>query len=131
MSAQVQREWKDYDDILERTRKSTLDVTERLEWFPGCAWIELSRTQSALAAVFMKDRFWKTHAAVSMNEGQRLMLNRLLDGFEGKLPSTKWATIAKCSQDTAQRDIVDLIAHGILGRDEAGGRSTSYSFKSS
>ena len=74
-----------------------------------------------------KARFWEEHAGDPMNERQRDMLNRLLDGFEGKLTSSKWAKIKKCSPDTALRDITDLMQRGILARDEGGGRSTSYS----
>jgi Fic family protein len=72
-------------------------------------------------------RFWQGHAGESFNDRQWLMLNKLLDGFEGKLTSSKWAAIAKCSQDTAHRDILDLIDRGVLSKDTAGGRSTSYS----
>ena len=129
MSAQIQRERKDYYDILERTQKGALDVTEWMAWFLGCLDRAIAGTESSLAGVFKKERFWKTHAAAPINERQRLMLNKLLDGFDGKLTSTKWAALAKCSQDTAQRDIVDLIATGILVKDSGGGRSTSYSLK--
>jgi Fic family protein len=129
MSAQIQRERKDYYEILEQTQKGTLDVTDWMEWFLACLDRAILATQAALAAVFKKDQFWKTHAAVPISERQRLMLNKLLDGFEGKLTSTKWAALAKCSQDTAQRDIIDLIEHDILIKDGAGGRSTSYSLK--
>lgn len=129
MSAQIRKEHKEYYDILEGTQKATLDVTDWMEWFLACLDRAISGTETALAVVFKKDQFWKTHAQVAINGRQRLMLNKLLDGFEGKLTSTKWATLAKCSQDTAQRDIVDLIKHGILAKDSAGGRSTSYSLK--
>lgn len=129
MSAQILRERKEYYDILERTQKAGLDVTEWMEWFLACLDRAIAGTEDALGAVFRKDRFWKTYAHVALNERQRLMLNKLLDGFVGKLTSTKWATLAKCSQDTAQRDIVALIEHAILVKDGAGGRSTSYSLK--
>ena len=129
MSAQIQRERKDYYHILERTQKSLLDVTEWMSWFLGCLDRAIAGTECALSAVFKKERFWKIYAAVSINERQRLMLNKLFDGFEGKLTSTKWAVLAKCSQDTAQRDILDLIDHGIMVKDSGGGRSTSYSLK--
>ncbi|MBI4062978.1 MAG: Fic family protein [Elusimicrobia bacterium] len=129
MSAQIRKEHKKYYDVLEQTQKGTLDVTDWMGWFLACLDRAIAETESALAAVFRKDRFWKTHTAVPINERQRLMLNKLLDGFEGKLTSTKWATLAKCSQDTAQRDIIDLIERGILVKDSAGGRSTSYSLK--
>jgi Fic family protein len=83
--------------------------------------------EGILAPVLKKARFWESHGAMAMNERQRAMLNRLLSGFEGKLTSSKWARLAKCSQDTALRDIDDLLKRGVLARDAAGGRSTSYS----
>jgi len=132
MSAQIRLEHKAYYETLERTQKGTLDITEWMDWFLACLDRAISGTEKSLAAVFKKDQFWKTHAAVALNERQRLILNKLLDGnFEGKLTSTKWAKLAKCSQDTAQRDIVDLIGHGIMVKDSAGGRSTSYSLRDS
>lgn len=130
MSAQIRRERKEYYDILEQTQKGSLDITDWMLWFLACLDRAIAGTEASLAAVFKKERFWKTHAHFALNERQRLMLNRLLDGnFEGKLTSSKWAKLAKCSQDTAQRDIVGLIEHGILVKDSAGGRSTSYSLK--
>src|SRR5438094_1336225 len=86
-------------------------------------------TEKTLASVLRKARFWETHASAAINERQRLVLNKLLSGFEGKLTSSKWAKLEKCSQDTAHRDIQDLIDKGILQKDSAGGRSTSYSLK--
>lgn len=132
MSAQIRRERKDYYDILERTQKASLDVTDWIAWFLACLDRAIAGTEASLATVFEKDRFWKTHAHAAINERQRLMLNRLLDGtFQGKLTSSKWGTMAKCSQDTAHRDIVELVDYGILTKDAAGGRSTSYSLKRS
>jgi Fic family protein len=127
MSAQIRIERKAYYDILETTQKSGLDVTPWLQWFLGCLDRAFDGAESTLAAVFRKAEFWKTHAAASINERQRDMLNRLLDGFAGKLTSSKWAAIEKCSADTALRDITELIEHGILKKDSAGGRNTSYS----
>ena len=130
MSAQIRAERKEYYDILERTQGGTLDVSEWMEWFLGCLDRAIAGTETALAVVFRRDGFWKTHAAVSTNERQRLILNKLLDGgFEGKLTSSKWAKLGKCSQDTAHRDILELVENGILRKDSAGGRSTSYSLK--
>lgn len=132
MSAQIRRERKEYYDILEKTQRGTLDVTEWMAWFLGCLDRAISGTETALATVFRRDQFWKTHAGVSINDRQRLILNKLLDGdFAGKLTSSKWAKLAKCSQDTAHRDILDLIERGILSKDSAGGRSTSYSLEES
>lgn len=127
MSAQIRRERKDYYDVLERTQKGGLDVTDWLAWFLACLDRAVAGAEESLKAVFAKDRFWRERSAVALNERQRLMLNKLLDGFAGKLTSSKWAKIAKCSQDTAQRDIQDLVEKGVLVKDAAGGRSTSYS----
>ncbi|MDE2140981.1 MAG: Fic family protein [Elusimicrobia bacterium] len=128
MSAQIRRERKDYYDVLERTQKGTLDVTEWMLWFLSCLDRAIAGTEESLNAVFERDRFWKTYANRSLNERQRLMLNKLLDGeFKGKLASSKWGKLAGCSQDTAHRDIASLIEQGILTQDSSGGRSTSYS----
>ncbi|MEK7861968.1 MAG: Fic family protein, partial [Chloroflexota bacterium] len=130
MSAQIRLERKAYYDMLELTQRDTLDISDWLRWFLGCLDRAFTGAESALATVLNKERFWRDHAGAAFNERQSLMLNRPLDGFEGKLNSTKWAKIAKCSQDTASRDIADLVALGVLIKDEAGGRSTSYSLKS-
>jgi Fic family protein len=127
MSAQIRQERKAYYDILETTQKGDLDVTDWLEWFLACLDRALEGAETILSAVFAKARFWEAHSGIALNERQRAMINRLLDGFEGKLTSSKWATITKISQDTASRDIEDLIKKDILRRDAAGGRSTSYS----
>jgi Fic family protein len=118
-----------YGDMLERTQKSTLDITEWIEWFLACLDRAITATESTLGAVFRKATFWDKYSGGTINERQKKMLNKLFDGFEGKLTSTKWAIIAKCSQDTAQRDIQGLIDQGILIKDAAGGRSTSYSLR--
>ncbi len=127
MSPQIRLERKDYYDILNDTQTGTLDVTTWMEWFLGCLDRAIANTESSLAGVFRKANFWEKNADKSLNARQCLMLNKLLDGFEGKLIWTKWAKIAKCSQDTAQRDIQALINQNIQVKDEAGGRSTSYS----
>jgi len=127
MSAQIRIERKTYYYILEKTQRGDLDITPWLEWFLGCLDRAFDGTEETLGSVMHKARFWETHADASFNDRQRLMLNKLLDRFEGKLTSSKWATIAKCSQDTALRDILDLVDRGILAKDPAGGRSTSYS----
>ncbi len=127
MSSQIRAERKTYYDILERSQKAGLDVTHWMEWFLDCLGRAISGTESTLAAVFRKARFWEATSRHTLNNRQKLLLNKLLDGLDGKLTSTKWATIAKCSQDTAQRDIQGLIDLGILVKDAAGGRSTSYS----
>ena len=98
-----------------------------MEWFLGCLGRAFVGTETTLAAVLRKARFWERHAHVAINERQRAILNRLLDGFDGRLTTTKWARLAKCSHDTALRDIQDLIEPRILTKDTGGGRSTSYS----
>lgn len=129
MSTQIRKERNAYYDILESTQKGTLDVTEWLQWFLSCLDRTLAATDETLAPVLQKARFWEKHAFVSLNDRQKLMMNKLLDGFIGKLNSSKWAKITKTSSDTAVRDINDLVQKGILQKDEAGGRSTSYSLK--
>jgi Fic family protein len=127
MSAQIRTERKTYYEMLQKTQKGNLDVTPWLEWFLACLDRAFDGTEETLGSVLQKARFWEAHAATSLNDRQRLMLNKLLDGFEGKLTSSKWAKIVKCSQDTALRDILALVSHGILVKDAGGGRSTSYS----
>lgn len=127
MSAQIRRERNDYYDILETTQKGDLDITRWLDWFLGCLGRAIGHAEDISADVLRKAKFWKHHAATPLNDRQRDILNRVLNGFEGKLTSSKWAKIAKCSQDTASRDIEALIKLGILIKDPAGGRSTSYS----
>ncbi|MEJ0040693.1 MAG: Fic family protein [Rhizomicrobium sp.] len=127
MSAQIREERKAYYDILEATQKSDLDITPWLEWFLGCLDRAFDGAETILASVMKKARFWESHRDQSFNDRQRLVINRLLNGFEGKLTNAKYAKLAKCSSDTALRDIDDLVKHGVLVRDAAGGRSTSYS----
>ena len=127
MSAQIRRERNDYYEILERTQKATMDVTPWMEWFLGCLGRAIDGAQTTLAAVLRKARLWQNLRDVSINERQRMMLNRLLDGFEGKLTTSKWSAMAKCSSDTALRDILDLVEYGVLVRNPGAGRSTSYS----
>lgn len=149
MSVQIHQERNAYYDVLEKTQKNTyvtkaglpaarpakggrqagIDITAWLEWFLACLNRALDTTESTLAGVFKKARFWESHPAGSINERQRIMINKLFDGLEGKLTSSKWAKIAKCSQDTALRDILELVEKGILIKDSAGGRSTSYLLK--
>lgn len=127
MSAQISLERNAYYAILESTQKGSLDVTRWLEWFLNCLGRGFGRTETVLASVLKKTRFWETHDTEKFNERQRKVLNRLLDGFEGNLTSSKWASIAKCSQDTASRDIKGLLDRKILKRNSGGGRSTSFS----
>ena len=126
MSSQIRHERDAYYDVLEKTQKGTLDITPWMEWFLSCLGRAIDGAQVTLGAVIAKARFWETIADVAINERQRLVLNRLFDSFDGKLTSSKYAKLAKCSQDTAQRDINSLAERGILVRNAAGGRSTSY-----
>ncbi len=131
MSSQIRLERNAYYDILEKTQKGTMDITEWMEWFLGCLGRAIEGAQLTLAAILHKARFWDRLVSASINasinDRQRLMLNRLLDGLEGKLTTSKWATLTKCSPDTALRDILGLLEIGVLVRGSEGGRSTSYS----
>lgn len=126
MSAQIQQERKAYYDILERTQKGDIEVTAWLLWFLECLTRAIDGAEQILAQVLKKAQFWDSHEQTQLNDRQRAMLNRLLDGFEGKLTTSKWAKICKVSQDTALRDIDDLLKQGILEKEPGGGRSTSY-----
>jgi Fic family protein len=127
MSAQIRQERRTYYEILEATQKGDLDITPWLEWFLDCLGRAFERAETILSAVLNKARFWERFATTVFNERQRNIVNRLLNGFEGKLTSSKWAKLAKCSHDTALRDIEDLMRKGALTKDAARGRSTSYS----
>ena len=126
MSAQIRDERTSYYDILERTQQGGMDITPWMEWFLACLGKAIARAQDTLRNVLAKARFWETLRNTSLNERQRAMLNRLLDGFNGNLTTVKWAKIAKCSHDTALRDIQDLAKKGILTQNPGGSRSTSY-----
>ncbi|WP_109698731.1 Fic family protein [Chitinophaga deserti] len=126
MSAQIRNEREGYYRILEETQKGTLDVTEWILWFLQCLQRALGTTHATLADVIRKSKFWERSNAQDLNERQRLMLHKMLDGIEGKVTSSKWAKITKVSQDTAVRDLQDLLERGLLGKEAAGGRSTSY-----
>lgn len=117
---------KEYYEVLERTQHGDGDITEWLLWFLRCFEQALESTEDTLSLVMQKAEFWKRHREVSFNERQRKLLNMQFDGFFGKLTSSKWAKIAKCSSDTALNDINDLIAKGILSKAKEGGRSTNY-----
>lgn len=126
MSAQIRLERKDYYLMLEKTQKGNLDITEWIVWFLNCLIHSLIAAEQLLHKVLAKAQFWTKHSNTVFNERQIKLLNKLLDGFEGKLNSSKWATIAKCSKDTAIRDIQELINKGVLQKEDAGGRSTHY-----
>lgn len=127
MSGQIRAESNDYYDHLERTQKGEIDITRWQTWFLECLQRAIAGAHETLSAVLNKARFWERFAREPLNERQIKVLNRVMDGFEGKLTSSKWAKIAKCSPDTALRDITDLVERGALQKDPGGGRSTSYS----
>ena len=129
MSSQIRQERNAYYEILEKTQKGNLDISKWLNWFLQCLERSLEATNEILAVVFSKARFWDKYAAAVLNERQKLLINKLLDGFTGKLTSSKWAKMAKCSPDTALRDIQDLQQKDMLEREAAGGRSTNYVLK--
>ncbi len=126
LSAQIQRERKDYYAVLERTQKGTLDVSAWLSWFLATLARALDSAQTTVDTVLLKARFWQRWAGTPFNERQVKLIARLLDGWEGKLTSGKWAAMAKCSPDSALRDITHLLALGLLNKAPGGGRSTSY-----
>ncbi len=129
MSAQIRIERKHYYDMLENTQKGDLDISEWIKWFLNCLINALKSTNKILIRVLLKADFWNRHSKTIINERQKMVLYKLLDGFEGKLTSMKWAKIAKCSKDSALRDINDLINKEVLQKESAGGRSTNYELK--
>ena len=126
MSEQIRQECSAYYGILEQTQKGTMDVTLWMIWFLSCLGRGIDGAQNILASVLAKARFWESIRGISLNERQTLILNHLLEGFKGKLTTSKYAKLAKCSQDTALRDILSLVEQGVLVRNPSGGRSTSY-----
>jgi Fic family protein len=126
MSSQILVERKKYYDVLQKVQHSQGDITEWMLWFLECLKNALLVTQDALQNLLRKSDFWRIHEQTAFNERQRMMLNKLFDGFEGKLKSSKWAKMTKCSTDTALRDIKDLLEKGILRQESKGGRSTNY-----
>ena len=130
LSAQIGSERKNYYEILEKTQKGTLDVTQWLSWFLSSLLSAIQAAEFALSTTLVKTNFWQYWSGTPMNKRQIKLLNKLLDGFDGKLTSSKWAIITKCSPDTALRDITDLLKRGTLVKSESGGRSTSYELQS-
>ena len=126
MSSQILAERKQYYEVLQKVQHSDGDITDWLVWFLNCLQKSLLQTTVTVQKILLKASFWNAHETTDLNQRQHLMLNKLLDGFEGKLKTSKWAKIAKCSPDTALRDIRDLIQKGILQQEKEGGRSTNY-----
>jgi Fic family protein len=126
LSAQIRLERKQYYDMLERTQQSHADITAWILWFLQSLIHAIAASEETLLRILQKAEFWKRHATTLLNDRQQKIINKLLDGFEGKLTTAKWAKMNGCSQDTALRDMQDLIAKGILLKDNSGGRSTHY-----
>jgi len=126
MSAAILKNKKNYYDILEKTQKGNLDITEWIMWFLNCLKDAISTSEDKLADILYKATFWNTFSETKLNDRQKFMINKLLDGFDGKLRTGKWAKITKCTEKTALRDIEDLMRKQILKKGLAGGRSTSY-----
>jgi Fic family protein len=126
MSSQIMLERKHYYAMLQKVQHSHGDVTEWMQWFLMCLKNALLTTQGSLESILRKHEFWKIHEHTELNDRQRKILNKLFEDFDGKLKSSKWAKITKCSPDTALRDIKDLMEKGILRMEEQGGRSTNY-----
>lgn len=126
MSAQIRVERKQYYHILEKTQRGSLDITEWIQWFLNCLMNAINASEKTFEKILFKHRFWNENATQSLNERQVKLLNKLLEDFKGNLTTTKWAKIAKCSHDTALRDIQDLIQKGILQKAASTGRNTNY-----
>ncbi len=129
MSAQIREERSDYYRILEQTQRGTMDVTGWMEWFVGCLTRAVESAHAALSGVIHKARYWEKLRDVPLNDRQRLVISKLLEGFEGNLTTSKWAALTKSSNDTALRDVQQLVDRGVLVRNQAGGRSTSYALR--
>lgn len=126
MSTQIRKERNDYYFILEQTQRGSTDITIWIQWFFGCLERAYESTEASLSRILQKAEFWKRNAAVNLNNRQHAIINKLLDGFEGKLTTTKYAKITKCSRDTALRDVTDLMDKGVLTKEEGLGKNTSY-----
>jgi Fic family protein len=126
MSAQIKLKRSAYYSALERAQRGDLDITDWLVWFLECLEQALDKTEMVLERVLKKARFWEKHAKTPLNERQILVLNQFMGDFEGHLTSSKWAKLAKCSSDSALRDIQDLMSKAVLRKEEAGGRSVRY-----
>ncbi|WP_010179675.1 Fic family protein [Aquimarina agarilytica] len=131
MSSQIRIERKQYYQILEKTQKGNSEITDWILWFLECLKNSFKSTSELLSRILLKAEFWKVNSKTIINKRQQKMLNKLLDGFNGKLTTSKWGKICKCSQDTALRDIQDLINKEILLKEKSGGRSTNYELKMS
>lgn len=129
MSAQIRKERNEYYNVLEKSQSATLDITAWIRWFMECLDRSIMATEEDLTGILRKAKFWEQQTTKLLNDRQRTMLNKLLDGFDGKLTTGKWSKITKCSPDTALRDIQFLMEQNILEKEDGGGRSTSYRIK--
>ena len=129
LSSQIRKERNAYYDVLEKTQRGSLDITKWIEWFLNCLLHAIEHSEIVLEKIINKHAFWIKNAGINLNDRQRKILNMLMDDFQGVLNTTKWSKIGKCSQDTALRDIQDLIEKDILIKTEQGGRSTNYILK--
>lgn len=127
VSLQIRNERRTYYEMLEQSQKGSTDITSWLDWFLGCMSRAIDLANNTLESVIYKARFWERFAIEPFNDRQIKIINRILDGLEGKLTSSKWAKLTKCSQDTAYRDILDLMERRVIKKNPEGGRSTSYS----
>ena len=132
MSSQIREERKHYYQLLESTQRDGMAVTDWLVWFLNCLARAIDKANVLTASVLAKEAFWRAlrQKSIDVSDRQETILNRLLDGFEGKLTTEKWAKLEKVSHDTALRDIQDLIKKGILKQEQRGGRSTAYALRS-
>lgn len=126
MSGQILVERKRYYEVLQKVQYSSGDITEWLDWFLHCLKNAMLATENTTQKIWRKAAFWKLHEHTAINQRQRIILNKLFDDFEGKLQTSKWAKIVKTSNDTALRDIKDLVAKGILKQTDEGGRNANY-----
>jgi Fic family protein len=131
MSAQIQKDRKQYYLQLEQSQKGSLDISTWIEWFLGCLRRAIEASEVTVGSIFQKAKFWQAHESEHINERQRKIINLMLEGFDGQLTSSKWAKICKCSQDTAGRDISDLLVKNILQKGDASGRSVHYFLRGS
>ncbi len=126
LSSQIQKERAAYYDHLESAQRADVDITNWMLWFLDCFSRAIDGAEATSAHVLRKADFWQRHAGEGFNNRQKAVLNRYLDGLEGKLTAKKWAVLAKVSVPTAQRDMNDLMERGILRRNPGGSKNTSY-----
>ena len=127
ISSQVNKDKNHYYDILEKTQHGDGDITEWISWYASTLAIGLDEAENVVSTILNKSIFWQKVSAVSLSQRQTDILNLFLDGYEAKITSKTWASLGKCSKDTAIRDIQDLVAKDILREDIPGAKRPSYS----